>query len=102
MIVEARFKQVNDEWTVQISFDGRGWSDLRLDEDFAEYLSNPRGGAFWMSNFNPGEQKTYSSDERIFLLKRRRPNITDLPEGGTSSSEPNGPAPGVALWIEKE
>jgi hypothetical protein len=86
---------------LQMSFDGGGWSDLRLDESFAEYLSNPRGGAFWTSNLNKNEQSVFAPDERIFLLKRRRPDVTEV-NGGTSSRDPIGPAPGVALWIEQE
>jgi hypothetical protein len=70
-IIEARLKQVDGKWTMQISFDGGGWSDLRLDETFAEYLSNGRGGAFWTSNLNKNEQSAFALDERVFLLKRR-------------------------------
>jgi hypothetical protein len=103
MIVEARLKQLDGKWIMQISFGGGGWSDLRLDERFAEYLSNPRGGgAFWMSNLKKNEQSAFAPDERIFLLKWRKSDVTEVPGGGISSRDPAGPAPGVALWIEPE
>jgi hypothetical protein len=100
-VIEARFKQSDGTWTLQISINGGGWSDMRLDKDFAAYLSNPRGALFWTSNFNKKEQSTFSADERVFLLKRRKPEVTDI-QGGILSREPDGPAPGVALWIEPE
>jgi hypothetical protein len=100
-VVEARFKQADGKWTMQTSFDGGRWGDLQLDESFEEYLSNSRGGAFWKSNLNKNEQLTFAPDERIFLLKWRKAEVTEV-SGGTLSREPAGPAPGVAIWIEQE
>jgi hypothetical protein len=100
-VIEARFKQVDGTWTLQISLNGGAWSDMRLDKDFAEYLSNGRGGAFWTSNLNKKEQTSFSPDERVFLLKRRKAEVTET-QAGILSREPDGPAPGVALWIEQE
>jgi hypothetical protein len=99
-IIEARLVENVGKWTMEVSFDGMGWSNLRLDESFAEFLSNPRGAAFWSSNLNANSQTTFPTRERVFLLKRRKPKITQAPGGGTLSGEAAGPAPGVALWIQ--
>jgi hypothetical protein len=100
-VFEARFKQADGTWTLQTSVNGRAWSDMRLDKDFAAYLSDGRGGSFWTSNLNKKDQSTFSLDERVFLLKRRKAEVTEM-QGGTLSREPDGPAPGVALWIAQE
>jgi hypothetical protein len=99
-IVEARFKKVDDNWVMQISFDGGAWSELRLSGEFAEYLSNPPS-SFWTSNLNSKEQAVFAPGERIFLLKRRTPETMELPGVGMASGEASGPAHGVALWIEQ-
>ena len=101
-IIQARLKEIDGKWVLQTSVDGGRWSDIRLDGEFAEYLSNPRGGEFWTSNLNSNEQTAFATGERIFLLKRRRPEVTEMPDGGTLSREPPGPAPGVAVWIQQE
>jgi hypothetical protein len=100
-VIEARFKQADGTWTLQTSVNGGAWSDMQLDKDFAAYLANGRGGAFWTSNLNQKGQTTFSADERVFLLKRRKPEVTEV-QGGILSREPDGPADGVALWIEQK
>jgi hypothetical protein len=99
-IIEMRLKQDGGKWTMQVNFDGSGWSNLRLDDSFAEYLSNPNGAAYWNSSLNANDQSDFTARERIFLLKRRRPQVMKALGGGSTSGEAFGPAPGLALWIE--
>jgi hypothetical protein len=98
--IEARLKPTEGEWRLEISVGGRGWSYLRLDKDFAQYLSTPPGNVFLNSNLKLKEQTVFAPDERIFLLKVRKLEVTTMPGVGTAVGEANGPAPGVAMWIE--
>jgi hypothetical protein len=100
-VIEARFKQLDDKWVMQINFDGAGWRDLQLDKDFAEYLSNARSILFPTSNLNSDEQMVFEPGERMFLIKCREMAVSKQPGGGAINSHIRGPAPGIALWIEE-
>jgi hypothetical protein len=101
-VIEARFKQLDDKWVLQVNFGGGGWRDLQVDKDFAQYLSNARGILFPTSNLNSDEQTMLDAGERMFLIKCRKMNATASPSGGVTNSHIKGPAPGVALWIEED
>jgi hypothetical protein len=101
-VIEARFKQLAGKWVMQINFDEGGWRDLELDKDFAEYLSNARSNLFPSSNLNARKQTVFAPGERMFLIKCREMNRSASPSGGVINRHIKGPAPGVALWFEKE
>jgi hypothetical protein len=104
-VLEARLIKEDGDWilvTKATRRDGENRSTAggktSIYQPSGDWLSERRG-RMSTSDVNAA-QKSFAPDRPILLLHLVRPFITELPRGGYRSRSPQGPADGVAIWLE--
>jgi hypothetical protein len=104
-VLEARLIKENGEW-LMVTKARRHDGEFRTVAGSKTSIYPPLGN--WLSEHRSrisssdvaDRQKSFTASEPILLLHLIRPEITDLPRGGYTSRSPQGPADGVAIWLE--
>lgn len=107
VLLEGRLVKEADEWYFVTRYTRRQGTDVVTSGGGKDSIYQPSGD--WLSDRRSQlsssdvgfEQKSYEPGSSILLVHVTRPETTELPNGGHSSRMPQGPAEGIAVWIEQ-
>jgi hypothetical protein len=106
LLLEGRLIKENDTWIFVTNYSQSDGS-MKTSSKSKDSIYQPSGD--WLSDRRSRittsdvafDQKSFEPGQSILLLHLVRPEITVTPGGGHTSKTPQGPADGVAVWIEQ-